>query len=85
MDPPNIIQCLSELCYVNSSLNKTEISRKERLIAQRLASIIKSIMDWDQFHYEDEVTLDVASHTDDYYDEENIIYSNYHGSDADDD
>ena len=41
-------------------------------------------MDCDQFHYEDEVTLDLANHTDDYYDEDNIIHSNNHGSDADD-
>ena len=84
MNPANIIQCLSELFVVNSSLNKTEISQKARLIAQRLASIINSAMDCDQFRYEDEVTLDLENHTDDYHDEDNIIYSNNHGSDADD-
>ena len=85
MNPANIIQYLSELLVVNSSLNRTEISQKERLIAHRLASIINSVMDCDQFHYEDEVTLDLANHTDDYHDEDNIIYCNNHGSDADDD
>ena len=84
MNQTNIIQNLSELFDVNSSLNKTEISQKEFLIAQHLASIINSSMDCDQSHYEDEVTLNLANHTDDYYDEDNIIYSNNHGSDADD-
>ena len=84
MNPANIIQCLSELLAINSSLNKTKISQKERLIAQSLASIINSLMDCDQFHYEDEVTLDLTNHTDDYHDEDNIIYSNNHGSDTDD-
>ena len=68
----------------NSSLNKTEFSQKEHLIAQQLASIINSFIDCDQFHYEDEVTLDLANHTDDYHGEDNIIYSNNHDSDADD-
>ena len=84
MNPANIIQCLSKLFVVNSSFNKTEISQKERLIVQPLAGIINSVMDCDQFHYEDEVTLDLANHTDDYNDEDNIFYSNNHGSDADD-
>ena len=45
MNPANIIQYLSELFVVNSSLNKTEISQKEGLIAQRLACINNSVMD----------------------------------------
>ena len=45
MNPANIIQCLSELFVFNSSLHKTEISQKERLISQRLAIIINSVMD----------------------------------------
>ena len=44
MNPANIIQCLSDLFVVNSSLNKTEISQKEGLFTQRLASIINSVM-----------------------------------------
>ena len=40
MNPANTIQCLTELFDINSSLNKTEISQKERLIAQRFARVL---------------------------------------------
>jgi len=81
MKPANIVPYLSELFDVNLSLNITEISQKERLIAQRLAGIINSLTGCDQFHYDDEVTLDLVNDLDDYYNEDDIVdYDN----DADD-
>ena len=84
MDPANIILCLLDLFGVNLNLNKREISQEERFVAQRLANIINSITSCDQFDYEDEITLDLIHDIDDYYNEDNLIYNNDHGSDADD-
>ena len=84
MNPINIVLCLSELSDVNLSLKITEFSQSERAIAQRIAEIINSIVNCNQFVYEDEITLDLVNDLDDYYSDDDIIHNNSDGSDADD-
>ena len=84
MNPINIVLCLSELFDGNLSLNITEISLSERAIAQRIAEVINSIVNCNQFVYEDEITLNLVNDLDDYYSDDDIIHNNSDGSDADD-
>jgi len=73
MNSANIVRCLSELFNVHLRLNITEISQKERLVAQLLAEIISSFTNCNQFHYDDVVTLDLANDSDDYYNKGGIV------------
>jgi hypothetical protein len=82
MNPASILRCLLEIFDVDLSLNKTEASQKELLVARRLAEIINSLIDCDQFHCDDEVTLDLAEDFDDYYNDDDIVH--YDNDDNDD-
>ncbi|CAF3873098.1 unnamed protein product [Rotaria sp. Silwood1] len=82
MNSANIIQCLSELFDVDLDLNRPEISQNELITAQRLAETIKSLINCNQFDFEDQVTLDLTNDSHD-----NESEDDYHGdssSDADD-
>ncbi|CAF2517030.1 unnamed protein product [Rotaria sp. Silwood2] len=76
MSAANIVRCLSELFDVDLTLKITKISQKERLIVQRLAEIINSLTNCDQFHYDAEVTLDLVNDLNDYYYDTDIL-NNY--------
>ena len=60
MNPANIIYYLSRLSDVDLSLNVKQISETERLAAQQLAEIIRSIIsiNSNQIDHDNEVTLD---------------------------
>ena len=79
MNSINIVPCLSELFDVNLSLNITEISQSERAFAQCIAEITNSIVNCNQFVYEDAVTLDLVNDLDDYYSDDDIIHNNSDG------
>ena len=66
MNHANVVYCLSEIFYVNSNLNITQISKSELLIAKRVAEIINTLISSDQFDYEAEVTLDLTNDLQDY-------------------
>ncbi|CAF4180350.1 unnamed protein product, partial [Rotaria sordida] len=64
MNPSNIIQYLAELVNIKLNLNTTQVSQKEREVAEHLSETINSFTDCKQYHYEEEITLDLADKSD---------------------
>ncbi|CAF1057100.1 unnamed protein product [Rotaria magnacalcarata] len=84
MNPANIIYYLSRLFDVDFSLKVQQISETERLAAQELAAIIRSIISCEQIDYEDEITLDFTIEKDRYCIEDNFILNTSRDCDSDD-
>ncbi|CAF4074732.1 unnamed protein product [Rotaria sp. Silwood2] len=84
MSAANVVPCLSELFDIDLSLKITKISQKQRLIAQRLAEIINSHTNCDQFHHDAEVTLDLVNDLDDYYYDNDIVGCDSDGNGSND-
>ena len=84
MNLANIIYYLSRLFDVDLSLNVKQISETERLAAQQLAEIIRSIISSNQIDYDNEVTLDFTIERDNYFIEDDFISNTNHNSDSND-
>jgi hypothetical protein len=66
MNPANIVQCLAELMSTSLNLNDTEVTQKEREVAQHISETITSFSHCNQFHYEENITLDLDENPDVY-------------------
>ena len=86
MNPANIIYYLSRLFDVDLSLNVKQISETERLAAQQLTEIIRSIISIssNQIDYDNEVTLDFTIERDNCFIEDDFISNTNHNSDSND-
>ena len=84
MNLENIIYYLSRLFDVDLSLNVKQISETERLAAQQLAEIIRSIISSNQIDYDNEVTLDFTIERDNCFIEDDFISNTNHNSDSND-
>ena len=84
MNLANIIYYLSRLFDMDLSLNVKQISETERLAAQQLAEIIRSIISSNQIDYDNEVTLDFTIERNNCFIEDDFISNTNHNSDSND-
>ncbi|CAF3032526.1 unnamed protein product [Rotaria sp. Silwood2] len=85
MNPSNIVQCLAELVNIKLNLNTTQVSQKEREVAEHLSETINSFTDCKQYRCEEEMTLDLGDKSDESDDNDlDTVYCDENTSKADD-